>query len=302
MNIIFFGTPMFSYTILKSLYENHHILAIVTQPDEEKVGISPVKQFARDHHIKLFQPNQVKTIVLDLMESQPDMYITAAFGQFIPSILLNHRPAINVHASLLPLYRGAAPIQYAIKDGCEKTGITIMYMEKAMDAGDIIASKEVEIEKTDNVTSLTEKLASVGARLLIETMPLFINGIPKGDIQDITRVTFAPKWTFADEQLSLDMDSNTFINYVRANAMIPGATLKTETMTMKIYEVIKNDIIQTGIKGQIHLTKHTLSLSLKDGVIDVLEIQIPGKKKLSIKDFLNGQKVFSEGMILKERI
>jgi methionyl-tRNA formyltransferase len=292
MNIIFFGTPMFSYTILKSLHEKHHVLAIVTQPDEEKVGISPVKQFALDHHIKLFQPNQVKTIALDLMAYQPDMYITAAFGQFIPSILLNHRPAINVHASLLPLYRGAAPIQYAIKDGCEKTGITIMYMEKEMDAGNIIASKEVEIEKTDNLTSLTGKLASVGARLLMETMSLFMNGKPKGDIQDSTRVTFAPKWSVADEQLSLDMDRNTFINYVRANAVIPGATLKTETVTMKIYEVIKNDIIQPGIKGQIHLTKHTLSLSLKDGVIDVLEIQIPGKKKLPIKDFLNGQKSF----------
>jgi methionyl-tRNA formyltransferase len=302
MKIIFFGTPMFAYTILKSLHEKHHVLAIVTQPDEKKGPISPVKQFALEHHIKLFQPTQVKTITKELMELQPELYITAAFGQFIPSILLNHRPSINVHASLLPLYRGAAPIQYAIKDGCEQTGITIMYMEKEMDAGNIIASKEVVIEKTDHATSLTEKLAYVGAHVLNETIPLFINGTPEGESQDRTRVTFAPKWTDKDEQLSLDMSQDTFINCVRANAMSPGATLKTETITMKIYEARKNDIIQPGVKGQIHLSKHALSLSLKEGVIEVLEIQIPGKKKLIIKDFLNGQKVFSEGMILKECI
>lgn len=300
MKIIFFGTPKFAHTILSALYENHEILAVVTQPDEKKDVYLPVKQFALAHNIKLFQPQKVKDIAETLKAIEPDVYITAAFGQFIPTTILKHRPSINVHASLLPTYRGAAPIQYAIKDGSKKTGITIMYMEKEMDAGNIIAAKEVMIETEDNTSSLTRKLAEVGAHVLLETLPQFENERPVGQIQDAQFVSFAPKWTPHDERVHLEMNVNTFINYVRANADTPGATLKTTSLTMKIYQVKKNDIIQPGPIGYIHLSKHTLSISLKDGVIDILEIQIPGKKRLSIKDFLNGQNLITDGMILKE--
>jgi methionyl-tRNA formyltransferase len=300
MKIIFFGTPKFAHTILSALYENHEILAVVTQPDEKKDVYLPVKQFALAHNIKLFQPQKVKDIAETLKAIEPDLYITAAFGQFIPTTILKHRPSINVHASLLPTYRGAAPIQYAIKDGSKKTGITIMYMEKEMDAGNIIAAKEVMIETEDNTSSLTLKLAEVGAHVLLETLPQFENERPVGQIQDEQFVSFAPKWTPHDERVHLEMNVNTFINYVRANADNPGATLKTKSLTMKIYQVKKNDIIQPGPIGYIHLSKHALSISLKDGVIDILEIQIPGKKRLSIKDFLNGQNLITDGMILKE--
>lgn len=300
MKIIFFGTPKFAQTILSALYENHEILAVVTQPDEKKDSYLPVKQFALAHNIKLFQPEKVKDIAETLKAIEPDLYITAAFGQFIPTTILKHRPSINVHASLLPTYRGAAPIQYAIKDGSKKTGITIMYMEKEMDAGNIIAAKEVMIETEDNTSSMTLKLAEVGSHVLLETLPQFENERPVGQIQDAQCVSFAPKWTPHDERVHLEMNVNTFINYVRANGDNPGATLKTKSLTMKIYQVKKNDIIQPGPIGYIHLSKHTLSISLKDGVIDILEIQIPGKKRLSIKDFLNGQKLITDGMILKE--
>lgn len=300
MKIIFFGTPKFAHTILSALYENHEILAVVTQPDEKKDVYLPVKQFALAHNIKLFQPEKVKDIAETLKAIEPDLYITAAFGQFIPTTILKHRPSINVHASLLPTYRGAAPIQYAIKDGSKKTGITIMYMEKEMDAGNIIAAKEVMIETEDNTSSLTLKLAEVGAHVLLETLPQFENERPVGQIQDEQFVSFAPKWTPHDERVHLEMNVNTFINYVRANADNPGATLKTKSLTMKIYQVKKNDIIQPGPIGYIHLSKHTLSISLKDGVMDILEIQIPGKKRLSIKDFLNGQNLITDGIILKE--
>ena len=300
MKIIFFGTPKFAHTILSALYENHEILAVVTQPDEKKDVYLPVKQFALAHNIKLFQPEKVKDIAETLKAIEPDLYITAAFGQFIPTTILKHRPSINVHASLLPTYRGAAPIQYAIKDGSKKTGITIMYMEKEMDAGNIIAAKEVMIETEDNTSSLTLKLAEVGSHVLLETLPQFENERPVGQIQDAQCVSFAPKWTPHDERVHLEMNVNTFINYVRANADTPGATLKTTSLTMKIYQVKKNDIIQPGPIGYIHLSKHALSISLKDGVIDILEIQIPGKKRLSIKDFLNGQNLITDGMILKE--
>ena len=300
MKIIFFGTPKFAHTILSALYENHEILAVVTQPDEKKDVYLPVKQFALAHNIKLFQPQKVKDIAETLKAIEPDVYITAAFGQFIPTTILKHRPSINVHASLLPAYRGAAPIQYAIKDGSKKTGITIMYMEKEMDAGNIIAAKEVMIETEDNTSSLTLKLAEVGSHVLLETLPQFENERPVGQIQDAQCVSFAPKWTPHDERVHLEMNVNTFINYVRANADNPGAMLKTKSLTMKIYQVKKNDIIQPGPIGYIHLSKHALSISLKDGVIDILEIQIPGKKRLSIKDFLNGQNLITDGMILKE--
>ena len=300
MNIIFFGTPTFSYTILKSLYDHHKILAVVTQPDEKKTKPSPVKKFALEHDLLLFQPQKVKDIDQTLMALNPDIYITAAFGQFIPNTILKHRPAINIHASLLPQYRGAAPIQYAIKDGCHETGITIMYMEKEMDAGNIIAKKAVHINEEDTTTSLTHTLSHIGASLLLETLPMFEGDLPEGQQQDPNLVCFAPKWKAEDELLHLDLDVNTFINVVRANAASPGATLKTDQLTLKIYQVRKNDIIQPGPIGYVHVSKKTLSLSLRDGVIDLLEIQIPGKKKLLIKDFLNGQKTFFEGMIIKE--
>jgi len=300
MKIIFFGTPDFAQIILKSLYEHHEILAVVTQPDEKKGTHLPVKKFALEHDLNLFQPEKVKDIAETLKAFEPDLYITAAFGQFIPRIILKHRPSINVHASLLPLYRGAAPIQYAIKDGLTKTGITIMYMEKEMDAGNIISSQEVIIEKEDNTSTLTLKLAAVGSSLLLKTLPQFEKERPVGYAQDERFVSFAPKWTPLEEMLHLEMNTETFMNYVRANANYPGATLKTQSVTMKIYQAKKNDIIQPGPLGYIHLSKHSLSISLKDGVIDILEIQIPGKKKLLIKDFLNGQKLFTENMIIKE--
>lgn len=299
MKIIFFGTPQFSSIILASLYENHDILAIVTQPDVSK-KISPVKTFALEHDIKLFQPKKVKNISEQLIKLNPDIYITAAFGQFIPNNILDHKPSINVHASLLPAYRGAAPIQYALKDGLKETGITIMYMVKEMDAGNIISKKVVPIKHHDHATSLTLKLAHEGASLLRETLPLFKNQRPEGEIQQTDKITFAPKWQLKDELVHLDMKCQTFINYVRANAMTPGATLRTDVCTFKIYEATKNDIIQPDSVGKVWVSKSSLSLSLIDGVIDITTIQLPGKRKMPTKDFLNGQKVFIDGMILKE--
>ena len=300
MKIIFFGTPQFSSIILESLYADHDILAIVTQPDESK-KVSPVKSFALEHDIKLFQPKKVKNISEHLIKLNPDIYITAAFGQFIPNNILDHKPSINVHASLLPAYRGAAPIQYALKDGLNETGITIMYMVKEMDAGNILAKKVVPIQHHDHATSLTLKLSHEGASLLRETLPLFHNQRPLGEIQNPDEITFAPKWQPKDELVHLDMNCQTFLNYVRANAMTPGATLRTDACTLKIYEAIKNDIIQPDSVGKVFISKSSLSLSLIDGVIDITTIQLPGKKKMPIKDFLNGQKNFLDGMILKER-
>jgi methionyl-tRNA formyltransferase len=299
MKLIFFGTPEFSLIVLQSLYTHHDILAIVTQPDESK-RMSPVKKFALDQDITLFQPKKVIEISEQLIKLNPDIYVTAAFGQFIPSVILNHKPSINVHASLLPAYRGAAPIQYALKDGLKETGISIMYMVKEMDAGNIISKKVVPIHHDDHATSLTLKLAKAGAALLLETLPMFIGGRPLGDIQNPLEVTFAPKWQPKDEYVHLHMNCETFINYIRANAMSPGATLNTDVCTFKIYEAVKNDIIQPSSIGYLHISKSTLSLSLIDGVIDIKQIQIPGKRKMPIKDFLNGQKVFVDGMILKE--
>ncbi|MGB0345203.1 MAG: methionyl-tRNA formyltransferase [Acholeplasmataceae bacterium] len=300
MKVIFFGTPQFSSIILESLYADHDILAIVTQPDESK-KVSPVKSFALEHDIKLFQPKKVKNISEHLIKLNPDIYITAAFGQFIPNNILDHKPSINVHASLLPAYRGAAPIQYALKDGLNETGITIMYMVKEMDAGNILAKKVVPIQHHDHATSLTLKLSHEGASLLRETLTLFHNQRPLGEIQNPDEITFAPKWQPKDELVHLDMNCQTFLNYVRANAMTPGATLRTDACTLKIYEAIKNDIIQPDSVGKVFISKSSLSLSLIDGVIDITTIQLPGKKKMPIKDFLNGQKNFLDGMILKER-
>ena len=180
-NIIFMGTPDFSATVLKGLLESkqYEILAVVTQPDravgrKKEIRMTPVKELALDYGLPIYQPEKLsKSAELDsLMNLNADGIVTAAFGQFLPSKLLDSvNFAVNVHASLLPKYRGGAPIHYAIINGDKEAGVTIMEMVKEMDAGDMIARRAIPIEETDNVGTMFEKLALVGRDLLLDTLP-----------------------------------------------------------------------------------------------------------------------------------
>ncbi len=210
--IIFMGTPAFAATVLEGILSDadYQVLAVVTQPDravgrKKVLSMTPVKEVALAHDLPVLQPEKLSgSPEMDLlMELDADGIVTAAFGQFLPTKLLNAMDfAVNVHASLLPKYRGGAPIHYALINGDERGGVTIMEMVKEMDAGDMIASSSIAIEETDNVGTLFEKLAIVGRDLLLKTLPEYLEGNIKPVAQDVSQVTFSPNIQPEEERVA----------------------------------------------------------------------------------------------------
>ena len=198
MKIVFMGTPNFSVRILKELHEKYPVSLVVTQPDKrvgrkKVITYSPVKQAAEELGIEVFQPVKIKENYTRILEEKPDLIITAAYGQIIPKVVLDapRLGALNVHGSLLPLLRGGAPIQRAIKRQHNTTGITIMYMAMKMDSGDIISQRSITIQKDDTSGTLFDKLSYVGSELLLDTLPSIIAGANSRTPQDEHLVTYA---------------------------------------------------------------------------------------------------------------
>lgn len=307
MKIIFMGTPLFAVPILDMLAAHYHVMMVVTQPDKpvgrkKILTPSPVKEKAIALSIPVFQPTKLKEDYQNLIDLNADLIITAAYGQMLPQALLDHYKAINVHGSLLPQYRGGAPIQYALFDGLAKTGITIMYMAYKMDAGDIIKQQSLSIDHDDDYGSLSKKLSLLGRDLLYEVLETYknhhdIQGFP----QDESLVTYAKTLKPKDEYISFKMTSNDVINRVKGLTPEPGATAFLKNMPLKFFRVIKNDIInEKACAGTILVAKKRLIIKTIDGAVEVLEIQAPGKKIMSIKDFLNGQNMMHEGDVFDE--
>lgn len=291
--LIFMGTPEFAVPVLDKLVKNgYEIALVVTQPDKvqgrrKEVIYSPVKKYALANDLKLIQPFKISDSLEELYAINADLIITAAYGQILPKALLDNIKAINVHGSLLPAYRGGAPIQYALFDGLDKTGVTIMDMAFKMDSGDIILKGEVDILDDDNYETLSEKLSYVGADLLIDALK---NDYPRIK-QDEDLVTFA--YTLKREDEFLDFYNNSsreLINRLRGLMPEPGASIKIGEIIYKVYNIEKSDIINTLKPGEILLNKQGMFVGTKTDVLKINEIQAPGKKRLNIKDFLNGQK------------
>lgn len=293
MRIVYMGTPNFSVPVLEKLIENgYEIVLVVTQPDrlkgrKKELVFSPVKELAIKHNIKVHQPEKLKVDLNPILELNPDLIITAAYGQILPKTLLEKVKAINVHGSLLPKYRGGAPIQYSLFDGLKKTGITIMDMAYKMDSGDIILQEEVEILENDTYTSLSKKLSYVGADLLIKAL--------KGDYkrikQDENEVSFAYTLKREDEFLNFDEPADKVINHLRGLLDEPAASILINNEVYKVYKLRKDDIISDTNPGKIIIDNKRMFITTKTNLVEVLEIQAPGKKKMFIKDFLNGQKI-----------
>lgn len=305
MKIVFMGTPIFAQVILEALIEAHDVIGVVTQPDRlvgrKKIpSPSPVKEVAMKHQIDVFQPMSLSQDYASIKALNPDIFITAAYGQFVPKALLEFKPNINVHGSLLPMYRGGAPIQYAIKDGLLETGVTIMHMVSKMDAGNIIDQVTLPIETYDTYSSLSLKMSKIGAQLLQKVLKTYGTNLPKGSAQDDTKVTFAYTLKRDDERLDYCLTCDQFINQMRALLDQPVGHILVKELPVKIYDAKKSDIIKRVDPGVVISTKKRLTIQLKDGAIDILKIQLPGKKVLSIEQFLNGQNIFYEGMTLKE--
>ena len=296
-NIIFMGTPNFSATVLKGLLESkqYEILAVVTQPDravgrKKEIRMTPVKELALDYGLPIYQPEKLsKSAELDsLMNLNADGIVTAAFGQFLPSKLLDSvNFAVNVHASLLPKYRGGAPIHYAIINGDKEAGVTIMEMVKEMDAGDMIARRAIPIEETDNVGTMFEKLALVGRDLLLESLPSYLAGDLKPVPQDKNQVTFSPNISPEEERIDWTKTNRQLFNQIRGMYPWPVAHTLLNGERFKIYEA--TPIEGAGQPGEIlAIGKKELIVAAGEGALSLKTVQPAGKSKMTIVDFLNG--------------
>ena len=296
-NIIFMGTPDFSATVLKGLLESkqYEILAVVTQPDravgrKKEIRMTPVKELALDYGLPVYQPEKLsKSAELDsLMNLNADGIVTAAFGQFLPSKLLDSVCfAVNVHASLLPKYRGGAPIHYAIINGDKEAGVTIMEMVKEMDAGDMIVRRAIPIEETDNVGTMFEKLALVGRDLLLESLPSYLAGDLKPVPQDKNQVTFSPNISPEEERIDWTKTNRQLFNQIRGMYPWPVAHTLLNGERFKIYEA--TPVEGAGQSGEIlAIGKKELIVAAGEGALSLKTVQPAGKPKMTIVDFLNG--------------
>ena len=297
--IVYMGTPEFSATVLEGLLTKYRVRAVVTQPDKEvgrnrELRKSPVKEVAEANTILVLQPERIKNFVEEIRAFEPDIIITCAYGQMIPKEILDmpRLGSINVHASLLPRLRGGAPIERSIMEGHSKTGITIMYMDEKMDSGDIIATKELPILDTDTGSILREKLAVVGRDLLLETLPSILDGTNTRTKQDEASVTFAPVIKREDEKIDFSLNKRQVFNKVRALNNFPGAYAIYEGKIMKIYSVMETDNTFTGVlNGTItEIYKEGFGVKVGNGEVIVTELQLEGKKRMSARDFINGNK------------
>jgi len=299
LKVIFMGTPTFSVPILNSLINNTNVILVVSQPDREKnrKGIllpTPTKIVANNYGIEVYQPLSIKKEYQKIIDLKPDIIITCAYGQIIPEILLNTPKygAINVHGSLLPHYRGGAPIHHAIIDGEKITGITIMYMDKKMDAGDIISQAEIPIEENDNLDSLYEKMSYLGEKLLIKTLPSIVNGTNDRIKQDESLVTYGLNITKEEEKINFYNSSFDIHNLIRGLSSIPGAYCFIDDKRLKIYESELTNIKSKKTPGTIEkIDKTGMYISTVDNLIKITDIKLEGKKRFKISEFINGIKI-----------
>ena len=297
LKIVFMGTPDFSVPILNGLLEHYRIRAIVTQPDkkigrEGKIAFSPVKKVALEHTILVLQPEKIEDALEELRVLQPDLIITCAYGQILPYDLLQipRLGCINVHASLLPKYRGGAPIHRAIMEGATKTGVTIMYMSEGMDEGDIISQKEIEIEPTDTASTLHDKLSILGRDLLLETLPSIIAGTNTRTKQDSSQASYGFIIKRNDERIVFSNTKRQIYNQIRGLNSWPGAYCLIGGKILKVWDsYITDNFFPELFDGQITaIYSDGFGVKVSNGEIVFTEVQLEGKKKMSAIDFVHG--------------
>ncbi|MDD5865157.1 MAG: methionyl-tRNA formyltransferase [bacterium] len=292
--VIFMGTPNFSVPILEYLVENTNVVLVVTKPDtfegrKKELTYSPIKEVALKNNIDVITPNKIIDAFEIISEINPDIIITCAYGKIVPESILNipKLGSINVHASILPQYRGASPIQSAILNGDKKTGITIMYMDKGMDTGDIISYEEINIDIDDNYQTLSSKLSLLGTNLLAKTLPDIINHKNNRIKQDDSKATYTRLITREDEKINFSQNGKDIINQIRTFSPNPGAYFKLNDKEIKI---IKASFIAQKIakSNEVVLTKNTFGITCNDGIINLEIVKPFGKNEMNIKAFLNG--------------
>ncbi len=305
MNIVFMGTPYFAVPILEKLNEISPINLVVTQPDKrvgrkQEFTYSPVKRFAVRHNLEVFQPKNIKTDYQRIIDIKPDIIVTAAYGQMIPAELIDHYTMVNIHGSLLPKYRGGAPVQRAIMNGDTTTGVTLMYMAQKMDSGSIIAQSEISIEADDTTTSLMKKLSYVGRDLLVENLEDILNKQIDPILQDESLVTFAYNLNKKDEILNFNQPTYLVMRQLNGLLDEPAASIFIKGVRIKVFKLAKSDIISSMKPGTVVSIDKELHVKTLDGVVRILELSEQGKKRMTDKAYLNGQKIICEGSVFNE--
>ena len=295
LKVIFMGTPDFAVPVLDILIKKTQVLMVVTQPDKE-VGRkriltpSPIKKLALEHNIPVFQPLKIRLDYEEIKKYQPDLIVTCAYGQIIPKEVLDipKLGCINVHASLLPKYRGGAPIHHAIINGEEKTGITIMYMDEGMDTGDIITSESIPIKEDDNVFTMHEKLSILGAKLLEDTLPSIKDGTNKRIKQNNDEATYAKIIKRSDEHLDFNQNALAIHNKIRGLNSWPLANILLDNEEIKVLEGYIGEDTTKEASTIVKITKDAIGISCKDKIYYLTKIKPFGKKVMLVKDYLNG--------------
>ncbi len=288
------GTPDFAVPILETLIQNTNVVLVVSQPDK-KVGRkqiltkTPIHEVADKYGISVFQPEKIKNDYERILEVKPDIIITCAYGQIIPKVLLDlpRLGCINVHASLLPKLRGGAPLHHAIIDGLDKTGVTIMYMDEAMDTGDIISTISYDIKSSDTTEDIHDTLRELGAKLLIDTLPSIVTGTNRRIKQNETEATYGYNITREEEHIDFNKRGILIDRLVRGLYSWPLAnTIIGDTE----YKIVAGYFVKgKGNPGMISdISKKALGIGCLDGTYYVTKIKPAGKKIMDIKDFLNG--------------
>ncbi len=304
IKIVFMGTPIFAKEILASLIEEkYNVVGVVSQPDrkvgrKKEVKYTPVKEVAVENNIPVYQPENIKNDYKFLEEIKPDIIITAAYGQIVPEEVLNLPTieCINVHGSLLPKYRGGAPIHYAIINGDKKTGVTIMKMVKEMDAGDIISQKEFEIKLGDTLETVHDNMIVVAKDLLKETLPNIINDNYTSLKQDENKVVFSP--TIKREEEAIDWSKQGIDIYNQIRGMNPWPVAYSQ-INGKKFKFFTTKFIEDENKKEsgliIDITKDSIEVEVIGGTLKLIDFQIEGKKKVTISDFINGNNFLKIG-------
>lgn len=297
LRVVFMGTPEFSVPVLKSLIEATNVVLVVTQPDKpvgrkRVMTPSPIKVVAEEAGIPVFTPDRLRKDTQPVIDADPDIIITCAFGQIVPKEILDYPGlgCINVHASLLPKYRGASPINAVIRDGEEETGITIMYMDEGIDTGHMIYSQAIPIEDTDTYGTLSEKLSVLGAETLMKVMPKIYDEENFKIPQDDEMSNYVGLIKREDTLIDFNKTRKEVYNLIRSLNPVPLAYTVINGEDFKIIES-KIGSEATGEVGVItSVNKDSFGIMTKDGEILITKIKPFGKKEMTVKDFFNGYK------------
>ncbi len=299
--IVWMGTPSISARVLEALLEEGFpIVAVVAQKDKPvgrkgNIVPVPVKEVALKYGLPVYQPEKIKEDYEWLQEINPTLLLTLAYGQIVPQEVLDipSKGALNLHGSLLPKYRGAAPMQYAIKNGEKETGMCLMRMVKAMDAGEVYDKEVVAIDEKETTATLEKKMIEAAIILAKRAIPLYLEGKLVGVPQDESKVTFAPSIRREEEHLPLHLSAIDAVHYIRSLNDHPGAYVMVDGQKLKIWDAeVSSHEVTAPVGGFVEISKKGVILQLSDGQISCLQLQKEGKGKVSWKDFANAHQMW----------